>query len=171
LSDPEGNGLEIYADRPRDMWQYTADGSVKMATLAVDVHSMMDEAPQAMFTGLPDGTTMGHVHLQVRDKEETIAFYRDVVGFDLMADWPGAGFLGVGGYHHHLGTNVWRSAGSNPPPPGSLGLLSYTLILTDRDALIARLEQHNHPLDLSGDHPTTVDPAGNTIILMEASTQ
>lgn len=171
LSDPEGNGIEIYRDRPRGAWEYNGN-EIKMATLAVDLPSLVADAPDVPFTGMPAGTTMGHVHLQVDDASKSIEFYRDVLGFDLMATWSGAGFLSAGGYHHHLGLNTWNSRGATPPPPGSLGLLSYTIALPSqetREALLTHLAALNYPVEQLADNPLVRDPAGNRIVFTVAS--
>ena len=114
LSDPDGHGIEIYWDRPREVWE----GQVfeRMTTLPLDVGSLMGELsdPESEpFEQLPDGTVMGHVHLKVASIPDTVAFYRDVLGFDLMAQLgEQAAFLSAGGYHHHIGANTWESAGA-----------------------------------------------------------
>ncbi|WP_214821864.1 MULTISPECIES: VOC family protein [unclassified Exiguobacterium] len=108
LSDPEGNGIELYADRPKEQWSYEANGHVKMATEPVDYESMLQAAANRPFTGLPVGTTMGHVHFKVRSIEAAKRFYHDRLGFSITTDsYPGALFLAADGYHHHVGTNVW----------------------------------------------------------------
>ena len=113
LSDPDGHGIEIYWDRPREVWE----GQVfeRMTTLPLDVQSLLGELSDVSaerFSGLPDGAVMGHVHLKVASIPETVAFYRDVLGFELMAQvGEQAAFLAAGGYHHHLGANTWESAG------------------------------------------------------------
>lgn len=167
LSDPEGNGLEIYRDRPRSSWQYNGD-RLKMATLALDLPALIADAWQAPFTGLPAGTTVGHVHLQVDHLPNVVWFYRDVLGFALMEEFSGAGFLGAGGYHHHIGVNTWRSKGANPPPKGSLGLLHYAIICptdTMRNTLLTRLQRLNYPISYLDNTPLLHDPAGNAILL------
>ncbi|MCB0171798.1 MAG: VOC family protein [Anaerolineae bacterium] len=172
LSDPEGNGIEMYRDRPRDTWEYGADGTVKMDTLAVDLPALVADAPETAFTGLPSGTCMGHVHLQVDDVNKAVNFYRGMLGFDLMATWSGAGFVSAGRYHHHLGLNTWNSRGAAPPPPGSLGLLHYQIVLPTeqmRDALLAHLETLAYPVEQTDAGPLLRDPAGNGIELATRS--
>lgn len=108
LSDPEGNGIELYADRPRDQWAYEANGHVKMSTDPVEYESMLEAAADRPFTGLPVGTTMGHVHFKVRSLEAAKLFYEHRLGFTVTTDsYPGALFLAADGYHHHIGANVW----------------------------------------------------------------
>jgi catechol 2,3-dioxygenase len=170
LSDPEGNGIEIYRDRPRDTWEYDQNG-LKMATLAVDLPAVVAAAPNTPFRGLPAGTTMGHIHLQVADVERSLNFYCNVLGFDLVGAMPTAGFVSVGGYHHHLGMNIWHSRGGSPPPAGSLGLISYQLVLPSvaaRERLLSRLDSQGYPLEQSEAGPLLRDPAGNGLVLAMA---
>ena len=120
LSDPDGHGIEIYWDRPREVWE----GHVfeRLTTLPLDVPSLLGELDQPEsepFEQLPEGTVMGHVHLKVASIPDAVAFYRDVLGFGLMAQLgEQAAFLAAGGYHHHIGANTWESAGAPPPPEG-----------------------------------------------------
>src|ERR671937_2581739 len=141
LRDPDRHGIEIYADRPRELWE----GQVgrRMTTEPLDVKSLLDDAGASGFDGLPAGTVMGHVHLKVAGIPDTIQFYRDVLGFDLVVERvPQAAFLSAGGYHHHLGANTWESAGAPPPPAGSAALRHATIVFPDgasRDAAAARV--------------------------------
>ncbi|HEX2409987.1 MAG TPA: VOC family protein [Solirubrobacteraceae bacterium] len=130
LRDPEGNGIEIYRDRPREEWGYGPDGQLRMGTVALDLHDVLREMPQDEDRGMPDGTIMGHVHLHVADLGEAEAFYADRLGLDVtVRGYPGALFLSHGGYHHHVGLNTWQGAGGPPPPPGSRGLIDYEVTL------------------------------------------
>jgi catechol 2,3-dioxygenase len=170
LSDPEGNGLEIYRDRPRDTWEYDKNG-IKMATLAVDLPALVDDAPDSPFTGMPAGTRMGHVHLQVDDVTKALGFYCDVLGFDLMAAMPTAGFISAGGYHHHIGMNIWHSRGAAPPPAGSLGLINYQIVLPTeaaREAVLSRLDSQDSRLEQTNTGPVVRDPAGNSLVFVVA---
>ena len=112
LGDPDGHGIEIYADRPRETWEGQVE---RLTTLPLDVGDLLgelDEPETEPFDGLPAGTAVGHVHLRVARIPESIAFYRDTLGFDLMATYGDqAAFLAAGGYHHHVGANTWQSAG------------------------------------------------------------
>lgn len=167
LSDPEGNGLEIYRDRPRDTWEFR-NGELVMGTAAVDLPAVVAAAHDAPFTGMPSGTTLGHVHLQVRDVAEAVRFYGDVLGFDYMVGFASAGFMSAGGYHHHLGMNTWHSRRADPAPAGSLGLINYSIVLPTqaaRDALLAHLNRLNIPLEQVGDDPVVRDPSGSAVIL------
>ena len=167
--DPDGHGIEIYWDRPREVWE----GRVgeRLTSMPLDFGSLLgelDDPESAPFDGLPDGTVMGHVHLKVRAIPETVAFYRDVLGFGLMAQLGvQAAFLAAGGYHHHLGANTWESAGATPPPVGTAALRHATIVLPDeaeRGRVLARIEQHGHALEDS----TVRDPSGNVLRLAVA---
>ncbi len=137
LSDPDGNGIELYRDRPREEWTRGEIGP-EMATLALDLRGLADELGSA--TGpqpqAPAQTTIGHVHLQVSELAEIERFYSGLLGFDVtVRGYPGALFVSAGGYHHHLGLNTWHSAGSPAPATGSLGLRSYEILLPGEDEL------------------------------------
>ncbi len=174
LSDPDGNGIEIYRDRPREEWSRTAEG-LEMATLPLDLDDVLGELAQA--DGLqeyaPVGTTIGHVHLQVSDLADAERFYNGVLGFDVMVrGYPGALFVSAGGYHHHLGLNTWRSAGAPPPPPGSIGLRSFEVLLPTEEEVervLGRVRSAGLEIESCGDDPAVRDPAGNTVTLRTAS--
>jgi catechol 2,3-dioxygenase len=170
LSDPDQHGIEIYWDRPRERWQGRV--AERMTTLPLDVDGLLrelDEPRTEPFEGLPAGTVMGHVHLRVARIPETLAFYRDVIGFALMARFgPSAVFLSAGGYHHHLGANTWESYGASPPPPGSAALRHITIVLPDQAERarvlerVARAAQEPHS---SARGPLVCDPSGNAVVL------
>jgi catechol 2,3-dioxygenase len=170
LSDPDRHGIEIYWDRPRELWE--GQVSARMTTLPLDVDSLLgelDDPGSEPFDALPDGTVMGHVHLKVADVESTIGFYRDQLGFGLMAQLgPQAAFFSAGGYHHHLGGNTWESAGASPPPQGTARLRHATVVLPDAaelDRIVARLAAGGRPADEREDGVAVADPAGNTLLL------
>jgi len=173
LSDPDGHGIEIYADRPREVW--ADEVAARMTTLPLDVASLLGELEDPAtdpFDGLPAGTRMGHVHLKVASIPEAVAFYRDVLGFSLMAQLGAqAAFLAAGGYHHHVGANTWESAGAPPPPSGSAALRHATIVLPDeaeRDRAVERLVESGHPPTLDGPDPRVADPSGNVLVLAVA---
>jgi catechol 2,3-dioxygenase len=174
LSDPDGNGIEIYRDRPREEWSRTADG-LRMATLPLDLDDVLGELDQAVgFQELaPEGTAIGHVHLQVSDLADAERFYGNVLGFDVMVrGYPGALFVSAGGYHHHLGLNTWRSAGSSPPPPGSVGLSSYEVLLptpAELERVLGRVRAAGLEIESVGSEAAVRDPACNTVTLRTAS--
>jgi catechol 2,3-dioxygenase len=170
LSDPDGHGIEIYWDRPRESWEGLV--AARMTTLPLDVESLLGDlgdASSETFGGLPGGTVVGHVHLKVASVRDTIRFYRDVLGFGLIAQLgPQAAFLSAGGYHHHLGANVWESAGAPPPPPGSAALRHVTVALPDeaeRERVLARVEASGAAVHVTVAGPAVADPSGNVLVL------
>jgi catechol 2,3-dioxygenase len=128
LNDPDGLGIEVYADRPRHAWRM--NGSIlAMATDPLDLDDLVRAAAGAAWTGAPRGTRIGHLHLHVGGLERAAAFYHTGLGLDrITLDFPGALFLSAGGYHHHLGTNTWAS-GASPAGPGDARLLEWTIQL------------------------------------------
>lgn len=133
LRDPDGNGVELYADRPRASWPAPArDGErVGMFTAALDVPALLahSDADTAVHRHAADGLLVGHVHVHVGDVGAAVAFYRDLVGFELMTTYPGAAFLAAGGYHHHLAVNTWAGEGVGPAPERTVGLRAWTVVL------------------------------------------
>ncbi|MBB3952966.1 VOC family protein [Aureimonas jatrophae] len=168
LSDPEGNGIEVYRDRPSEEWTLDAAGFVEMATKRLDVASLMAEADGAAFQGMPEGTIVGHVHLQVGDLAKAEAFYAGMLGFDVACHYPGATFLGSGGYHHHIGTNVWNSRGAGVRPGRTTGL-SEVHLLAEPQALSA-VRERGQPgsLDTSNPRLEVVDPWGTRLVITAA---
>jgi catechol 2,3-dioxygenase len=174
LRDPDHHGIEIYADRPRELW----DGKVAelMTTIPLDVDDLLgelDDPAAEPFEGLPDGTVVGHTHLRVADVDRTIAFYRDVLGFPLTAEFRSmAAFLGAGGYHHHVGGNIWESAGAAPAPPGSATLRHAEILLPDRDELdrvVARVADAGQEPEPTDGGVLVRDPSGNGLLLAARS--
>jgi catechol 2,3-dioxygenase len=139
LRDPDGHGIEIYSDRPRDTWTTLPDGSLNIGTVPLDLQDLMRaNASGEPLERLPDGTVMGHIHLQVAHLEEARRFYTDTIGLDLMIEIPGqASFLSSAGYHHHLGMNVWAGVGAPPAPPDQARLTRAALEVEDEEALDA----------------------------------
>ncbi|MBA3533364.1 MAG: VOC family protein [Ardenticatenales bacterium] len=132
LSDPDGNGIEIYRDRPRETWSWR-NGQVAMATDPVDLEGLLRAAQQEgkVSAGLPEGTVIGHVHLKVGDIPKAKAFYHGILGFDVVAEMPSALFVSAGGYHHHLGLNSWHSRNRPPAPADAAGLRAFTITVPD----------------------------------------
>jgi catechol 2,3-dioxygenase len=173
LTDPDGHGIEIYHDRPREVWEGKV--GVRMTTEPLDVASLLGELEDpatAPFERLPAGTDMGHVHLQVADVGDSIAFYRDVLGLELMAELFGsAAFLAAGGYHHHIGANVWHSRGAPPAPPGTAALRQATLVLPDaaeRDRVAARVADAGQEPEMQAEGVLVRDPSGINLLLAAA---
>ena len=155
LADPEGNGIEVYADKPREAWPLQ-DGRIRMATDPMDVNGVAASA-DGPWTGAPEGTVVGHVHLQVGDVPEAEAFYHGTLGFDVVTHYPGASFLRSGGYHHHLGANVWNSRGAPRRSYPSTGLADVE-ILADAGAL-------GEVLARTGGQRQVADPWGTQVTL------
>ncbi|HEY0350714.1 MAG TPA: VOC family protein, partial [Gemmatimonadales bacterium] len=146
LQDPDNLGIEVYADRPRSTWRRVGR-ELMMATDPVDVAGLLDAAGQTRWTGMPSGTTIGHVHLHVGDIPQAADFYSEAVGFDRTVwHYPGALFFAAGGYHHHLGTNTWAGSGAQPPAPGDARLLEWNIELPHASSVSAARES----LHLSG---------------------
>lgn len=144
LTDPEGNGLEIYADRPRSEWQFDEDGRVQMATQPLDIDSLLAEVsgiPKNGLSAFEEGAKVGHVHLKVTDITRSVAFYQQLLGMDVMSYLGSAAFLSVAGYHHHIGMNTWESLGGQALKRGWAGLEHFTVKIprTGFDELAAKL--------------------------------
>jgi catechol 2,3-dioxygenase len=138
LSDPDGLGIEIYVDRPREQWQRPPGGhGVKMVTLPLDLDDLLAQSTAEPAPAVPPQTGIGHVHLKVADVPLTAAFYRDALGLEEQAQLPSAAFLAAGGYHHHVGANSWQSRGASPAPDSAPGLRRVEFELSDSDALDA----------------------------------
>jgi catechol 2,3-dioxygenase len=136
LSDPDGLGIEIYADRHRESWPRTGDGhGLAMVSLPLDIEDLLAQSPGEPAAAAAPGTTVGHVHLKVSDVPAASAFYRDTLGLEERALLPSASFLAAGGYHHHVGLNSWQSAGAGPAPPTAPGLRLVEFELGDEQAL------------------------------------
>jgi catechol 2,3-dioxygenase len=143
LPDPDGNGIELYADRPREAWPDLANpdrgGGPKPLDTGALLATVAGEEPRREAGA---GLAVGHVHLHVGDLERGRAFYRDVLGFDLVMFFPGqAAFVSAGGYHHHLGFNTWRGLGVPPVPEGRVGLRHWTVVLDDPKEVAAVRER------------------------------
>jgi len=165
LADLDGNGIEIYRDRPRAEWPFVG-GRLRMVTDPLDLDDLL-EAGQASGDGLAPGTVVGHVHLHVSRLDESQRFYVDLLGFELMQRFgPSALFVSAGGYHHHIGLNTWAGVGAPPPPPGSIGLDHFEVLLPS-DAAVHdvrdRLRAAAIPIEDASDGFIVRDPARNAI--------
>ncbi|HEV7669042.1 MAG TPA: VOC family protein [Thermoanaerobaculia bacterium] len=165
LSDPEGNGIEIYRDRAAEVWP-RAGGKLAMFTEALDLEALLEEGSEAPPSPtLPAGTIMGHVHLHVRYLDEAERFYVGVLGFEEMQRYgPSALFVSAGGYHHRVGLNTWQGEGAPAPPSDATGLTHFVIRLPDRQALDRvgqRLEAAGVPSEEQGQGLFTRDPSGN----------
>ncbi|HEU5423645.1 MAG TPA: VOC family protein [Nitrolancea sp.] len=169
LEDPDMHGIEVYRDRPREEWTWE-DGQVRMAVDPVDLRGLLAEAERAgePWRGLPPGTRVGHIHLQVGDIRQAADFYHGILGFDIVAHMPSALFVSAGGYHHHLGLNTWHSLHAGPAPADSVRLRSFTVELPSeeaRQAVVRRLDSAGIPHQRLGTAVAVEDPWQNTILL------
>jgi catechol 2,3-dioxygenase len=149
LMDPEGNGVELYSDRPRDHWKWSG-GSVAMATDPLDLESLMAEldGESTAWSGTPPDLRIGHIHLQVSELDLAEGFWSRQAGFDVVQrDYPGALFVSAGGYHHHLGLNIWNSARSALPKGIFTGLQSFSIRLPDVASLTELAGRMGRPVD------------------------
>ena len=175
LSDPDGLGIEIYADRPREDWQRPADGhGVRMFTLPLDLDDLLAQYNGEPSASMPAQTTIGHVHLKVADVPRAVAFYRDALGLEEQATIPSAAFLSAGGYHHHVGLNSWQSAGAAPAPASAPGLRRVEFELSG-DAALGSLEQSlaraSPPADFQRDGASALsvlDPDGDALLFVSS---
>src|SRR5262249_15090668 len=167
LADVDGNGIEIYRDRPRAEWPFVG-GRPQMAPAPIDFDELSSETDESG-AGLAPGTVIGHVHLHVSTLDEARRFYVDVLGFELMQRYgPSALFVSAGGYHHHIGLNTWAGVGAPPAPPGAIGLRHFDVELSDeaaRSKVEARLRDANVPIERTGGGLLVRDPAHNAIAL------
>lgn len=173
INDPDNNGIEIYADRPRDTWQRDARGGYVMATDPVDVEGLLKEAGNSPWEGLEAGTCIGHVHFHVSDLREAQRFYVDTLGFDITAHYgDSALFVSAGGYHHHVGLNTWAGVGAPPAADNEAGLAYYTLIAPTAQELkrtTERLRQAGVALQQDGEAWFAKDPFGIQVRLTSES--
>ena len=172
LQDPDGLGIEVYADRPRDTWRRVGR-ELMMSTDPVDIASLVRAAGDTAWAGMPPGTVMGHVHLHVGNVEQGAAFYADALGLDRVAwSYPGALFMSAGGYHHHLGTNVWAGADATPAGPDEAGLNEWVIelpVAMSLDAAAASISAAGYTLMRDGSEAVTADPWGTGLRLRVAA--
>ncbi|MDN3020220.1 VOC family protein [Paenibacillus sp. BSR1-1] len=167
LNDPDGNGIEVYRDRPSAEWTWN-NGLVSMATEELDGQGILAES-NAEWKGLPAGTLMGHIHLHVGDLQKAEEFYTKGLGFKVVSYYPQAAFLSTGGYHHHIAINTWQGTGVEAPPKNSVGLNWYTLVFPNeytREGIINQLKHIGAPITKEADYYITSDPSGNQIRLV-----
>ena len=171
LADPEGNGIEIYADRAPSAWT-DASGAIVMSTDPLDAPSLLAAAEGTQWQGAPAGTIVGHVHLQVGATDKADGFYAGLLGFDIAARYPGASFYGSGGYHHQLAGNIWNSRGAGPRKDGRTGLGELEIVLRDAGRVGAIAEAARAAgLELAGEGSegfVVADPWGTRLRLTAA---
>jgi catechol 2,3-dioxygenase len=174
LQDPDNLGIEVYADRPRESWRRIGR-ELMMATDPVDVPDLLRAAGSEPWSGLPAGTRMGHVHLHVGALDGAASFYSEALGFDRTVwEYPGALFLAAGGYHHHLGTNLWAGPGATAPPADEAQLLEWTLELPDEASLTAVAESLARAGQVAGREGSTLltrDPWGTPLRLRRGTNE
>jgi catechol 2,3-dioxygenase len=134
IRDPDSNGIEIYRDRPKSEWNWNG-GRVEMATIGLDTQDLLKDATSPRWKSMPSKTTIGHIHLHVRDLAEAMKFYRDVLGLDFTASYPSAYFFSAGGYHHHIATNTWLGTAIPAASPDTVGLNHFGIELPDQKEL------------------------------------
>jgi len=169
LPDPDGNGIELAADRSREHWGDLSDPTALGGPEPLDMHGLMamvdgSEAPERASGEL----SVGHVHLHVGDVEQALAFWRDAIGFEVMTRFPSAAFISAGGYHHHLGLNTWRGEGVPPMPEGTVGLRHWTIVLqspADVSAVRQRLAEGGAPVEEAPGGFVTRDPWNNAVVV------
>ncbi|MEP6689481.1 MAG: VOC family protein [Gemmatimonadales bacterium] len=170
LTDPDGLGIEVYADRPRDAWRHE-DRQLTMTTVPLDAAGVLREAGNATWAGMPPRTVIGHVHLFVGDLERAAAFYHVGLGFDKTVwTYPGALFLSAGGYHHHLGTNIWAQ-GAPSAGPDDARLLEWELVVpaaSDATAALASIETVGGVVERTGEEGVARDPWGTAVRVRRA---
>lgn len=169
LADPDGNGIEIYVDRPASTWNWE-NGEVEMATQRLDVENLLTEGQEETWQGLPAGTIMGHIHLHVSELVKTEQFYHEGLGFDVVTRYGNqALFMSTGKYHHHIGLNTWNGVGAPAPEPNSVGMKDFSLLFANdeaRNKVIENLKGLSAKItEEKGDY-LTIDPSGNSIKLM-----
>lgn len=166
ITDPDHNGIEIYCDRPRSTWRRDAEGNYIMAADPIDWEGLLHEAEGAVWDGLPVGTVMGHIHFHVQNLQKSKEFYCDILGFDIAADARMAMkalFLSAGGYHHHIGLNVWAGEEAPLRAANGTGLDSYTLVFPTKESrseAVLRLKLANVPVSEIYDTFIVKDPSG-----------
>jgi catechol 2,3-dioxygenase len=171
LRDPDGLGIEVYADRPRSEWRRSG-GQIEMTTVPLDSESVLAAGGDEPWSGMPAGTVMGHMHLHVADIDTASRFYHEALGFDRTVwTYPGALFLSAGGYHHHLGLNTWAGANAASPADDESRLLHWRIVLpsaSDARAAASRLSAAGHPVAESDGEWVAHDPWGTRFVLTGA---
>ena len=183
LWDPDGNGIAIYTESPEDgtmgfgngtFVAYGKDGKPRSGRDPIDLEELFSHLREddRLEAPMPEATKMGHVHLHVADVDDALRFYHDLVGFDVMGNVPGVGFVSAGGYHHHLGLNTWAGRGAKPAPAGSAGLRRFTIELPatrDLEDVVGRLEHGDVSLTEEAGGFAAVDPSANRVLFTTAA--
>ncbi|MDB5052861.1 MAG: hypothetical protein JWM44_911 [Bacilli bacterium] len=174
ITDPDNNGIEIYADRPRSTWKWDGQKQVIMATDPIEWQSLLDEAGEQTWNKLSSETIIGHVHLHVADLQKAEQFYCQTLGFEITAKMGDmALFISAGGYHHHIGLNTWAGVGAPPPPPDAVGLRYYSIIIpntNELETILTNLKNAGIPVEQQDGGWLVQDPSKNTILLVARGT-
>lgn len=168
LSDPEGNGLEIYADRPSSVWPHNEDGMIDMPSDPLDLQDLLRAGSGRPWSGFPEGGSVGHLHLQVGALVPAETFYAELLGLSITCRYPGGSFYGSGGYHHQLATNIWNSRGASPRADKVTGLVEFEILARDEEIVAAaqeRLDRAGYPISQDERALRVQDPWGISILL------
>ncbi|WP_042222818.1 VOC family protein [Oceanobacillus manasiensis] len=166
LSDPDGNGIEVYSDRDSSGWNWNGD-QVKMGTDPLDGDGLLAEERE-VWSGLPEETILGHIHLHVANLKASETFYNQGLNFSVVTRYPGALFISTGDYHHHIGLNTWNGEGAKTPQPNRVGLNWFSLVFPNensRTEAVNRLIEAQVKVKTYPEYSEVKDPAGNTIRL------
>jgi catechol 2,3-dioxygenase len=172
IADPDNNGIEIYTDRPRETWRRDENGDYIMASNPIDWDGLLVAAGDKAWAGLPSDTVMGHVHFHVKNLEKSREFYCGILGFDIAvnASRMGALFISAGGYHHHIGLNIWAGEDVSSPPSNATGLVYATLVFPSYSEFESALEQIQRagiPITKDNKAWFVTDPSGIQLRLVE----
>ncbi|NMH71629.1 VOC family protein [Bacillus sp. RO2] len=168
LSDPDGNGIEIYRDRPAQEWNWNGT-AVEMASIALDVEDLLKEGQDNTWGGLPKETVMGHIHLHVSELKDTEQFYTKGLGFEVVTRYGDqALFISTERYHHHIGLNTWNGVGAPAPEGNSVGLVWFSLVFSSEEkklSAVDRLTSLGYKVEVLDGLYFAMDPSGNRIKL------
>ncbi|WP_050614510.1 VOC family protein [Bacillus testis] len=169
FNDPDGNGIEVYSDRPKESWKWK-NGQVDMATIELDAENVLAEGEGKPWTRMPAATKMGHIHLHVADLAEAESFYGDALGYEVVSQFGNeAAFLSTGKYHHHIGINTWNGTGAPKASENSAGLAEFAIAIASHEEMEkvkAALTAFGAPLEMQNGIYYTEDPSGNRISLV-----
>ncbi|MCA1029674.1 VOC family protein [Bacillus timonensis] len=169
LADPDGNGIEVYADTPTSTWRWE-DDRLALQSEPLDIEELLQVAKGQQWNGLPTDTIMGHIHLHVANLDEVDKFYQQGLGFTLVSQLSKqAHFYATGNYHHHIGVNVWNGVGAPKPSENSVGLVYYDVVFPSeqkREKMINNLKALGYPVREDAQQHFTEDPSGNVIRLI-----
>ncbi|WP_019241263.1 MULTISPECIES: VOC family protein [Bacillus] len=170
LADPDGNGIEVYHDRPSEQWVWK-NNEVKMSTEPMDVEGVLAAGQGKEWKGMPNATLFGHIHLHVADLEKAIHFYQEVLGYDVVCRYGDqAVFISTGGYHHHIGLNTWNGKGAPAPRENTIGMKEFSIVIPNeeyKNKVIKALKALNISFSLENDFINMMDSSENHIRLIQ----